>query len=51
VVAARTRLIVRTIAPAKFHWPNSIVDFVFWQPAHWITQMRQFQNLERLTSA
>jgi hypothetical protein len=46
-----TRLIVRTIAPTKFHWPNSIVDFVFWQPAHWIMQMRQFQNLERLTSA
>lgn len=41
----RTRLIVSTVANKL-----GFVDQVFWQPAHWIMQIRQFQNLKRLTA-
>ena len=44
-----TRLIVNVAGPPRIHWPNTALDLVFWQPAHWIMQMRQFQNLKRLT--
>lgn len=45
----RTRLIVSVVGPENAHWPNTLIDLLFWQPAHWIMQMRQFQNLKRLT--
>ena len=48
---ARTRLIVRTYGSAEPQWLQDIADAVFWQPAHWIMQLRQFQNLKRLTRA
>ena len=45
VSGGRTRLVVSTVANKL-----GIIDYAFWQPAHWIMQMRQFQNLKRLTS-
>ena len=45
----RTRLVVNVVSPQKIHWPNTVIDVLFWQPAHWIMQLRQFQNLKRLT--
>jgi hypothetical protein len=26
---------------------TAIADFLFWEPAHWIMQTRQFRNLKR----
>jgi hypothetical protein len=42
---ARTRLIVSVYE--RPHWPEVILYFAFWEPAHWVMQMRQFQNLQR----
>jgi hypothetical protein len=30
---------------------QAILDFLFWEPAHWIMQTRQFTNLQRRTEA
>ena len=26
---------------------NAVASFVFWEPAHWVMQRRQFTNLKR----
>jgi hypothetical protein len=43
----RTRLIVSGYASARPRLVQAMIAFVFWEPAHWIMQMRQFANLER----
>lgn len=43
----RTRLVVSGYASA---WPRllqRIADLLFWEPAHWVMQTRQFVNLKR----
>lgn len=43
----RTRLIVSGYASARPKWTQAISDALFWEPAHWIMQTRQFANLKR----
>jgi proline iminopeptidase len=44
----RTRLVVSGYATARPRLPQAIADFLFWEPAHWIMQTRQFASLKRL---
>ena len=44
---ARTRLVVSGYASSRPRPLTAIADFVFWEPAHWIMQTRQFANLKR----
>ena len=48
---ARTRLVVSGYAAQKPRALLSLVDFLFWEPAHWIMQRRQFTNLKRRAEA
>ena len=43
----RTRLVVGVYAAARPRALNAVAGFVFWEPAHWIMQRRQFTNLKR----
>jgi len=43
----RTRLVVSSYTSARPRLVQAIQNFVFWEPAHWIMQTRQFANLER----
>jgi hypothetical protein len=43
----RTRLVVSGYAAQHPKAPLAIADFLFWEPAHWIMQRRQFANLKR----
>jgi hypothetical protein len=43
----RTRLVVSGYASARPRLLQKIADFLFWEPAHWIMQKRQFANLQR----
>jgi hypothetical protein len=43
----RTRLIVSGYASARPRPMHAIGNFVFWEPAHWIMQTRQFAGLKR----
>ena len=43
----RTRLIVSGYACANPRLLKALGDFVFWEPAHWVMQTRQFANLKR----
>ena len=43
----RTRLVVSGYAAQRPRALLAIADFLFWQPAHWIMQRRQFTNLRR----
>lgn len=43
----RTRLVVSGYASTKPRAITAILDAAFWEPAHWIMQMRQFSNLKR----
>ena len=43
----RTRLVVSGYAAARPRILQAIADLVFWEPAHWIMQTRQFANLKR----
>ena len=45
--AGRTRLVVSGYASSNPRLLTLIGDFVFWEPAHWIMQTRQFANLRR----
>jgi hypothetical protein len=47
----RTRLVVSGYAIARPRLLQAIGNFVFWEPAHWIMQTRQFANLKRRTEA
>jgi hypothetical protein len=43
----RTRLIVTVHAAARRRYCAAVLGFLFWEPAHFIMQSRQFTNLER----
>ena len=43
----RTRLVVSSYASARPRTVQAIIAFIFWEPAHWIMQTRQFANLKR----
>lgn len=43
----RTRLVVSGYASARPRAMGVVIGFLFWEPAHWIMQKRQFANLKR----
>jgi hypothetical protein len=43
----RTRLVVSGYASARPRLLQVIADLLFWEPAHWVMQTRQFANLKR----
>ena len=43
----KTRLIVTGYGKRTRRWLDVLAGFAFWEPAHWIMQMRQFDNLKR----
>ena len=43
----RTRLLVTTYGTVSHMGPLTALNYVFWEPAHWIMQTRQFTNLKR----
>ena len=43
----RTRLIVGVFGAARPRLLNAMASFLFWEPAHWIMQKRQFTNIRR----
>jgi proline iminopeptidase len=43
----RTRLIVSVYGAARPRLPNALAAYLFWEPAHWVMQKRQFANLRR----
>lgn len=43
----RTRLVVSGYASARPRFLQVIADLLFWEPAHWVMQTRQFGNLKR----
>ncbi len=43
----RTRLVVSGYASARPRLLQGIADLLFWEPAHWVMQTRQFANLKR----
>ena len=45
--AERTRLVVSGYAAARPRAVAAVQNFLFWDPAHWIMQTRQFANLRR----
>lgn len=47
----RTRLIVSGYASSHPRWLQAVSEFLFWEPAHWIMQTRQFNNLQRRVTA
>lgn len=47
--AQQTRLIVSVYGAARPRPLNAIASFLFWEPAHWIMQRRQFTNFKRRT--
>jgi hypothetical protein len=49
--AGRTRLVVSGYALARPWLAQAILDLLFWEPAHWIMQTRQFTNLKRRVEA
>jgi hypothetical protein len=44
---SRTRLVVSGYACSRPRALTVIADILFWEPAHWIMQKRQFANLKR----
>lgn len=44
----RTRLVVGGYTAARPRIPALFGDLVFWEPAHWVMQVRQLANLRRL---
>jgi hypothetical protein len=42
-----TRLVVRGVARARPAGLTRLADWLFWEPAHWVMQMRQFAGLRR----
>jgi proline iminopeptidase len=43
----RTRLVVSGYASARPRLLQVFADWLFWEPAHWVMQTRQFANLKR----
>lgn len=46
----RTRLVVSGYSVVEPRWAARIWDLLFFEPAHWVMQRRQFRNLRRLTA-
>jgi hypothetical protein len=44
---ARTRLVVRVDLASRPRLFPTVVGFLFWEPAHFVMQIRQFTNLKR----
>jgi hypothetical protein len=47
VPGGRTRLVVSGYAATRRGLVQGLTDVLFWEPAHWIMQTRQFTNLKR----
>jgi hypothetical protein len=47
----RTRLVVSGYTASRPRWFAALTGFLFWEPAHWVMQMRQFKNLKRRVEA
>jgi hypothetical protein len=45
--AGRTRLVIGTYTRARPRLPFTVANLLFWEPAHWVMQVRQFANLKR----
>jgi hypothetical protein len=43
----RTRLVVSGYSAARPRIATGLIAFLFWEPAHWLMQTRQFTNLRR----
>lgn len=43
----RTRLVVTTYGAVSGMRAMTVLNYAFWEPAHWIMQRRQFANLKR----
>jgi hypothetical protein len=46
-VDGHTRLVVTGTARGKPHAPIAVANWLFWDPAHWVMQLRQFAGLRR----
>ena len=46
-VDGHTRLIVTGKARGKPHAPVAVANWLFWDPAHWVMQLKQFAGLRR----
>ncbi len=42
-----TRLVVRGVQRGRPAWLTRLGDWIFWEPAHWVMQRRQFASLSR----
>jgi proline iminopeptidase len=42
-----TRLVVRAVARGRPKSLGRVADWLFWEPAHWVMQSRQFAGLHR----
>jgi hypothetical protein len=47
----RTRLVVSGYAAERPRALLAVIDLLFWEPAHWFMQKRQFKNLRRRAEA
>jgi hypothetical protein len=45
----RTRLVVGVYGAGRPKLFHTLASFLFWEPAHWVMQQRQFTNLKRRT--
>jgi hypothetical protein len=43
----QTRLVIGTYTQARPRLPFMVANLLFWEPAHWVMQVRQFANLKR----
>jgi hypothetical protein len=43
----RTRLVVSGYGAARPRALQTLAEWIFWEPAHWVMQTRQFENLKR----
>jgi hypothetical protein len=46
-VDGHTRLVVTGTARGKPHAPIAVANWLFWDPAHWVMQLKQFAGLRR----
>ena len=46
-VDGHTRLVVTGKARGKPHAPIAVANWLFWDPAHWVMQLKQFAGLRR----
>lgn len=43
----RTRLVVSGYSTARPEWFQTVAEWLFWEPVHWVMQTRQFAGLQR----